>query len=202
MDDAIEAGINDVFEILRAELLEGSEFAVAGIIHDDVQAAERLNCGCDRSLSFVAVSYVVLDGANISSISLDEILQILQTTRRRDHTISRRKDSFGDVFSQAAGTSRDQPDLCHELNLPLSELSKSTIHKQFDSIDVRAIVGCQEQRDFGDILRLSDASQRHLRCYGRDQPCQRGWVLTGRSSESWSVDPTGTQHVHANPAVP
>ena len=102
------------------QLLEVAEQAVAGVVDQDVDAAERLHRVVDRSLRLRFVGDVQLDECEVNAGDIAErVADLVEIAAGRDHPIAGLQRSLGGRGADAAARARNEPDLAH-VKLPFS----------------------------------------------------------------------------------
>ena len=99
-----------LLHLLRGQLLEEAGVEVAGVVDEDVDASEAIDCGLDRSLGLgVAVTSSLT--ASRSSASPTAFVTASGSRAGRDDGIAGREGGLGDVDAHAAPGTGDEPDL-------------------------------------------------------------------------------------------
>ena len=74
VDDAEEVGLDLLAEFLFGHVLDGVDLGVAGVVDDDVEAAERRGRGGDGGAGGRRVGHVERDGAHVVAVLRDEVV--------------------------------------------------------------------------------------------------------------------------------
>jgi hypothetical protein len=111
---AEEHGLDLIAERLVAHVLDRGEVGVAGVVHDDIEPAERVERGLHGGGRLRGHGDIVGDRAQANAMCREEVLQGLGATRGGDHAISALERGLDDVAAETAGASCDEPNLGHE----------------------------------------------------------------------------------------
>ena len=96
--------------LLRRQLLEEAGVEVAGVVDEDVDASEALDCGLDRGLGVGVAGDVELDREQVVGLA-DGLRHRIGVAPGRDDGIAGRQGGLGDVDAHAAPGTGDEPDL-------------------------------------------------------------------------------------------
>ena len=111
---AVEVGRELPLELCGAQLLEVAEQAVARVVDQDVDAAERLHRLVDRRLRLGFVGDVQLDEREVLACDVAErVADLVEIASGRNHAVAGLQRSLGGGGADAAARARDEPDLAH-----------------------------------------------------------------------------------------
>ena len=114
VDDTEEVGLDLGAEVGLGGVLDRGHVRVPGVVHQDVQAPERLDGGVDGPPRRGRVGHVQGDEADAVPVRVHEVREGLGAPGGGDQVVARLKDRLGEGTAQAARASGDQPCLAHD----------------------------------------------------------------------------------------
>jgi hypothetical protein len=91
----------------------GRNIAVAGIVHDDIEATETIDDPGDRAESGVGIGHVQRRGQDAFASPSDEIGEHTGVTGGRDQIVARRDDRLAESTAETARTAGNKPSARH-----------------------------------------------------------------------------------------
>src|SRR5579862_2742312 len=120
---APEVGRELAFDVLRIEFLEVAEQAVAGIVQDDIDAAERLHCLIDYRRDGGLIGDVQLKNLQVLARRVAQgMAHFLYVPASGDNAIAGLPRRLGSAGTDTAACTGDEPDFVHA-GTPLGLLS-------------------------------------------------------------------------------
>src|SRR5437660_6792686 len=110
-ESAEHIGFDLVAGFLFADLLDGAEMAVAGIVDDDVEPAKALVRLGDSRVDGFLVGDVELDRGDVVAIFLDQISERAGVTGGRGNAVATRQRGLGPYAAKTLRRSGDEPNL-------------------------------------------------------------------------------------------
>ena len=111
---AVEIGRDKLLDFGGAQLLEIAEQAVARVVDQHVDAAERLHRCVDRRLHLGFIGDVQRDEREVVACDIAQsIADLVEIAASRDHPIAGLQGRPGSCSADAAACTRDEPDLAH-----------------------------------------------------------------------------------------
>ena len=109
-----EIGFHLVVEIGSVHLLERHQMAIAGIVHQHIQAAPGVQGGLDRGLACLRIGHVQGGDAQRLRVAGCQIGEGFGIPGAGQKPIARRQNRFGDGAAQATGSPSQQPNTRHD----------------------------------------------------------------------------------------
>ena len=110
VDDAEEVGVDLGAEVVGVDVLDRGEVRVAGVVDDDVDAAEALAAGGDRGLRGGGVGDVEGEGEDLVGVGGDEVVELLGPAGGGDELVAGVEDGLGDRAAEAAARAGEEED--------------------------------------------------------------------------------------------
>src|ERR1700722_12880076 len=82
------------------------------------------------------------------------------------------------------------------------DLRLATIGEELGAGNETGIIGREEQRRAGDLVRISNPPERQFRCHLIEQALLRRPVVSGEAEQTWRVCRSGAQHIDPYPSLP
>ncbi len=110
---ADDQGLQLVAELVVADLLDGAEHAVPGVVHQDVHPAETFHRSGDGLLALLGVADVQGQCEDPARVLADQLVQGLRPARGRQDPVPGLRRRPGQRPAQPGRTPRHQPMSCH-----------------------------------------------------------------------------------------
>src|SRR5207237_9360152 len=98
-------------EVLHARVFDRSEVAVASVVDEHVETAERVDCRLDRCRRGALVCYVESYRANLVAVALDQRRELFRIPCGSDELVSRSENRFGERTAETARAPSDEPNV-------------------------------------------------------------------------------------------
>ncbi len=108
-EEAEDVGLELGADLLRHALLDGGQVAVAGVVHQHVDAAERPHRGLHAGLDLVVVDHVERQRERAVLAALREILDARLVARRDDGPPAAVEHQLRQFAAEAGGAAGDEP---------------------------------------------------------------------------------------------
>ena len=96
-------------EVVLREILDGVDVGIAGVVDENVQPAEGVDCCLDRRDCLRAVGHVEAHCPSAVRIALDEVLKLVRISGCGDDVLAGGQRRLGQGTADAAGASGDEP---------------------------------------------------------------------------------------------
>nr|WP_037583141.1 hypothetical protein [Stigmatella aurantiaca] len=101
VDHAVEAGVDQCLELLRADLLERTHVAIASVVHEDVQPPEGIEGGPNGGGSLGFLADIEPPGPDSCAMALHEPRELGGLPRGRDDPVTRVERRLHDISTES-----------------------------------------------------------------------------------------------------